>query len=124
MIAEIGHYALVLALGLRSGLFELRYLVLSLPGLVLLAGQGIARLTRHPLPGVALGAFVTSVPQLLALRIFLGVGEAVVTPGSLRWIRFHVDEKQRGLAVGIFMSGTKYGPAIGTPWLCIGMARP
>ena len=29
---------LVLALGLRNGLFEVRYLVLSLPGMMLLAG--------------------------------------------------------------------------------------
>ena len=46
---------LVIALGLRSGLFELRYLVVSLPGLTLLAALGIARLARHPVPAVALG---------------------------------------------------------------------
>jgi len=63
----------------------------------------------------ALGAAITSVPQLLGLRVLLGVGEAVVTPGSLRWIRYHVEERQRGLAVGIFMAGTKFGPAIGAP---------
>ena len=34
---------LVLALGLRNGLFEVRYLVLSLPGMMLLAGAG-----HHP----------------------------------------------------------------------------
>jgi mannosyltransferase len=39
---------LVVALGLRSGLFELRYLVLSLPGLMLLTALGIQRLARHP----------------------------------------------------------------------------
>jgi ACS family D-galactonate transporter-like MFS transporter len=61
-----------------------------------------------------------SVSQLLALRVMLGVGESVVTPASMRWIRFHFDEKDRGLAVGIFMSGTKFGPAIAAPvaaWL-------
>lgn len=57
---------LVLALGLKSGLFEVRYLVLSLPGLVLLAGCGIVRVGRHPvvLAGVAL---VTLVPAGLGL---------------------------------------------------------
>jgi mannosyltransferase len=40
--------ALVEGLGLRSGLFELRYLVLSLPGLALLAGCGVARLAALP----------------------------------------------------------------------------
>jgi MFS family permease len=60
-------------------------------------------------------AGVTSIPQLVALRMALGVGEAVVTPASLRWIRFNVGEKQRGLAVGIYMAGTKFGPALGAP---------
>lgn len=58
--------------------------------------------------------------QLLALRVLLGVGESVVTPASMRWIRFHFPEKQRGLAVGLYMTGTKIGPAIGAPvaaWL-------
>jgi ACS family D-galactonate transporter-like MFS transporter len=63
----------------------------------------------------ALGAAITSVPQLIGLRVLLGIGEAVVTPASLRWIRFNVDERQRGLAVGIYMAGTKFGPAIGAP---------
>jgi MFS family permease len=58
--------------------------------------------------------------QLFGLRLLLGVGESVVTPASLRWIRYNVQEKQRGLAVGILFAGAKMGPAIGTPlavWL-------
>ena len=39
---------LVLALGLRSGLFEVRYLVLGVPGLMLLVGLGVTRLTPQP----------------------------------------------------------------------------
>jgi MFS family permease len=38
----------------------------------------------------------------------------------MRWIRFHFAEKERGLAVGLYMTGTKIGPAIGAPiaaWL-------
>ena len=61
--------------------------------------------------GTALGA--TSVQSDLVLRFFLGVGESVVTPASLRWIRFHFAEKQRGLALGLYITGTKIGPAIG-----------
>jgi MFS family permease len=65
-------------------------------------------------------AMAGSFSQLLALRFMLGVGESVVTPASMRWIRFHFAEKERGLAVGLYMTGTKIGPAIGAPiaaWL-------
>src|SRR5258708_13142028 len=46
---------MVVSLGLRSGLFEVRYLVLSLPGLALLAAAGIVRLARHPYAALAVG---------------------------------------------------------------------
>jgi MFS transporter, ACS family, D-galactonate transporter len=65
-------------------------------------------------------AFASSVLMLFGLRLLLGAGEAVVTPAGMRWIRYHVPEKQRGLAVGIFFAGAKIGPAIGAPvavWL-------
>src|SRR6185369_3677274 len=61
--------------------------------------------------------------QLFAIRFLLGVGESVVTPASMRWIRFHFAEKERGLAVGVYMSATKIGSAIGAPlaaWLITG----
>ena len=61
-----------------------------------------------------------TVAALIALRIMLGVGESVVAPASYKWIRMNFDESQRGLAVGLYMTGTKIGPAIGTPlaaWL-------
>ena len=63
----------------------------------------------------AASAGITNIGQLVGLRVALGLGEAVVTPASLRWIRFNVDEKHRGLAVGLYMAGTKLGPAIGAP---------
>jgi MFS family permease len=52
---------------------------------------------------------------LFVLRILLGVGESVVTPAGMRWIRFHCAENQRGLAVGLYMAAAKVGPAIGAP---------
>jgi MFS family permease len=61
-------------------------------------------------------SLATSVSQLFALRFLLGVGESVVTPASMRWIRFHFSEKQRGLAIGLYMTGTKIGPAVGA-WI-------
>jgi MFS family permease len=65
-------------------------------------------------------AFSSTFYQLFGLRLLLGAGEAVVTPAGMRWIRYHVPERQRGLAVGIFFAGAKIGPAIGAPvavWL-------
>jgi MFS family permease len=53
--------------------------------------------------------------QIVALRVLLGIGEAVVQPASLRWIRFHFQEKERGLAIGVYLLGTKIGPAMGGP---------
>jgi MFS family permease len=58
--------------------------------------------------------------QLIGLRFLLGVAESIVTPAAMRWIRFHFSERERGFAIGIYMTGTKIGPAIGAPiaaWL-------
>jgi MFS transporter, ACS family, D-galactonate transporter len=65
-------------------------------------------------------ALAGTVGVLIALRIVLGIGESVVAPASYKWIRMNFAERQRGLAVGLYMTGTKIGPAIGTPlaaWL-------
>lgn len=64
-------------------------------------------------------AFATALPHLIAARFLLGVSESVIMPASMRWIRFHFAEKQRGLAVGLYMTGTKLGPAIGMPLAAI-----
>ena len=60
-------------------------------------------------------AFAHSVTQLVTLRVLLGVAESIVAPASLRWIRCHFIETERGLAVGLYMTGTKIGPAIAVP---------
>ncbi len=65
-------------------------------------------------------ALTRSVPQLLTLRVLLGAGEAIAAPASYKWIRFNFEEKRRGLAIGLYMTGTKIGPAVGAPlaaWL-------
>jgi ACS family D-galactonate transporter-like MFS transporter len=58
-------------------------------------------------------ALTTGFSTLFAIRLLLGVGEAVIHPASMRWIRFNFSERHRGLAIGLFMSGSKFGPAIG-----------
>ena len=49
-----------------------------------------------------------------------GSPHGVVAPASIRWIRYNFAERERGLAVGLYMTGTKIGPAIAAPlaaWL-------
>ena len=68
----------------------------------------------------AVTGLTRSVSELTALRVITGAGEAIVTPASFRWMRQHFSEEQSGLAVGIYMLGTKMGPAVGVPlaaWL-------
>jgi ACS family D-galactonate transporter-like MFS transporter len=60
-------------------------------------------------------ALVSSLNALIAVRIVLGIGESIVTPASMRYLRENFAEHERGLPIGIYFSGTKYGPAIGAP---------
>ena len=65
---------------------------------------------------------VGSLAALIAMRLVVGAMEAIVVPASWRWIRTHYAEKESGTAVGIYILGTKIGPAIGTPiaaWLIV-----
>ena len=67
-------------------------------------------------------AMTNTFSQLVVLRVFLGAGEAVVVPASYRWIRYNFVEKERGLAMGLYMTGTKIASAIGAPiaaWLIV-----
>lgn len=62
----------------------------------------------------------SSVTGLTLTRVVTGAGEAIVTPASFRWMRQHFSENESGLAIGVYMLGTKIGPAIGAPiaaWL-------
>ena len=67
-------------------------------------------------------ASVNTLSQLILVRILVGIGESISVPASYRWIRLNFAENQRGLAIGLYMTGTKIGPAIGTPiaaWLLV-----
>ena len=68
----------------------------------------------------AVTGMTRTLPELTTLRVITGAGEAIVTPASFRWMRQHFQEQQAGLAIGIYMLGTKIGPAVGVPiatWL-------
>jgi MFS family permease len=65
-------------------------------------------------------AFAHSVAQLATLRVLLGTFESLVAPASITWIRRNFSEVERGLAVGVYLAGTKIGPAVAAPltvWL-------
>lgn len=59
--------------------------------------------------------FIGNLGSLIVTRLIVGLGESVVTSCSLRYIRTHFEEEKRGLAVGVYMTGTKIGPAVGLP---------
>lgn len=66
--------------------------------------------------------FVSGFAGLVTMRLIVGAAEAIVVPASWRWMRTHFAEAQSGTAVGIFMFGTKIGPALGAPlaaWLIL-----
>src|ERR1700724_1511197 len=57
-------------------------------------------------------ALVSSLHGLIALRMVLGVGEAIVIPASMRYIRENFAERERGLAIGAEMAGRELVPEI------------
>jgi hypothetical protein len=67
LLVWLAPLALVVALGIRSGLFELRYLLVSLPGLILLTALGIVRIARRPLLAGGLG-LAAALPAVVALQ--------------------------------------------------------
>jgi ACS family D-galactonate transporter-like MFS transporter len=70
----------------------------------------------------ALTGLVTTLGALILMRLLVGAAEAVVIPASYRWMGNNFKESQKGLAVGIFAMGGKFGPAIGAPiaaWIIV-----
>jgi len=58
-------------------------------------------------------AWSTKLSQLLTIRVCLGVGESMITPAGMRWIRLNVPESRRGLMIGLYMAAAKLGPGVG-----------
>lgn len=109
--------------GLLSSAFFWSYAFLQIPAGFLVDRYGVK--TPYAI-GFAFWSLISAASagmgaiwHLVILRVLLGCGESVVTPASLRWIRFNIDEKRRGLAVGLYMAGTKLGPAVGAPLAAI-----
>lgn len=59
---------------------------------------------------------------IILMRLVIGAAEAVVVPASFRWIRNNFPPEKSGAAVGFYMLGSKFGPAIGAPlaaWMIV-----
>jgi len=63
-----------------------------------------------------------SLGVLIALRLVLGLGECIYFPGGSKIVSVLFGDKERGLAAGVFDSGTRVGMALGVPmiaWLTV-----
>jgi MFS family permease len=113
--------------GVLNSVFFWSYTVMQIPAGLLVDRFGVKRCLTISFVLWCLVAAATSMVgtfwELVALRLMLGVAESTLFPAGLAWIAKHVDERQRGLAAGIFVSGSKWGPAIASPlatWLILG----
>jgi len=113
--------------GVLNSVFFWSYTVMQIPAGLAVDRFGVKRLMTISFVTWCLVAAATAVAgtfwQLVALRLMLGVAESALFPAGLAWVATHVDERQRGLAAGIFVSGSKWGPAIASPlatWLILG----
>ncbi len=105
--------------GFALSAFFISYTVLQIPAGWMVDRYGIRRLyiVAFLLWSVAsvATAFAGSFAWLCAIRMLLGLAEAVVVPASMRYIREHFDEEDRGMAVAVLMTGSKIGPALAFP---------
>src|SRR5690242_20137790 len=113
--------------GVLNSVFFWSYTVMQIPAGLLVDRFGVKRPLAISFVLWCMVAAATSVAnvfwELVALRLMLGVAESTLFPAGLAWLAKHVDERQRGLAAGIFVSGSKWGPAIASPlatWLILG----
>lgn len=105
--------------GMALSAFFWTYTIFQIPAGMLVDRYGVRLLYTcgFLLWSVASAAtmLIGGMTELLALRLLVGTGESVVTSSSLYYIRKHFAEQERGLAVGLYMAGTKIGPAVGLP---------
>ena len=113
--------------GLLNSVFFWSYTVLQIPAGLIVDRFGVKRPLAISFVLWCLVAAATSMAgafwELVALRLLLGVAESTLFPAGLAWLAKNVEERQRGLAAGIFVSGSKWGPAIASPlatWLILG----
>ena len=108
-------------MGLLLSAFLWAYAAGQLPGGALVDRFGPRRVLGAGVAiwSVAQGAagFVGNFAQFATARAFLGLGESGQCPGSVRVVRDWFNIGDRGLAIGIYNSGSKLGPALAPPLL-------
>jgi MFS family permease len=107
------------AVGMVLSVFFWAYALVQLPAGWLIDRLDLKKVYAWAFAGwclvtIATG-FVNSIAALICMRALLAVGESVSTPASHRSIRYLFGPDERGLPTGVYSSGTKLGPAIGTP---------
>ena len=119
MIEDLGLTAA--DIGLLGTAFSLTYAFFQLPG-----GWLTDRLGAKPVYIIALGfwsiatsmmAFGHHLWHFMISRILLGVFEAPVSPTSAKIVAEWFPPRERGAAVGVYDSGSKWGPAVAPPIL-------
>jgi MFS family permease len=58
--------------------------------------------------------FATGFWQIIALRVLLGIGEAIAPVASIAYIKRNFTEQEQGLPTGIYIGGALIGPAVGS----------
>jgi ACS family tartrate transporter-like MFS transporter len=112
------HFANVV-FGLGSGIFFLGYLVLEIPGAILVerwsARKWIARIMISWGFFAALTGFIHTPTEFYGARFLLGLAEAGFFPGILVYVSHWYRQEDRAKAVAFFMVGIPFSEIIGAP---------
>jgi MFS family permease len=66
--------------------------------------------------------FAGSLGVLISLRIMLGIGESIYSPGGMKVVSALFHSRERGLAAGLVNCGTRAGLAFGVPLIALVVA--
>jgi ACS family tartrate transporter-like MFS transporter len=105
--------------GLGNGIFFLGYLLLEIPGAILVerwsARKWIARIMISWGLLAALTGFIHTATEFYGARFLLGLAEAGFFPGVLVYVSHWYRQEDRAKAVAFFMVGIPFSEIIGAP---------
>src|SRR6202000_1472558 len=108
-----------LVFGTGSGIFFLGYLLLEIPGAILVerwsARKWIARIMISWGFFAALTGFIHNGREFFGARLLLGLAEAGFFPGILVYVSHWYRQEDRAKAVAFFMVGIPFSEIIGAP---------